>query len=79
MLVIIFTALAASRVNLAAGRVNVRDGLVMGFAGVISTLIGASLALGLDGQLLTQIFGVFSLVVAARMAWSIRPRSPRPA
>lgn len=79
LLVIIFTALAASRVNLAEGRVNIRDGLVMGFAGVVSTLIGASLALGLDGQLLTQIFGVFSLVVAARMAWSIRPRSPRPA
>lgn len=79
LLIIIFTALAATRVNLAADRVNVKSGLVMGGAGVVSTVVGASVALGLDGSLLTRIFGVFSLIVAAQMAWSLRPRSPRPA
>lgn len=77
LLVIIFTAVAATRVNLAAGRVDLRPGLVMGAAGVITSVLGASLALGLEASLLTRLFGGFALVVAARMAWSIRPQTLR--
>lgn len=79
LMVIIFTAIAATRVNLAANRVDLREGLVMGAAGVVSSVVGASLALQLEAPVLTQVFGVFSLLVAARMAWSIRPQRLRPA
>lgn len=78
LMVIIFTALAATRVNLAAGRMNLREGLTMGVSGVVSAIVGASLALNLEGAVLTQVFGLFILVAAVRMAWSLRPRS-RPA
>lgn len=79
LMVIIFTAIAATRVNLAEKRVDMRQGLVMGAAGVISSVLGASLALGMEAPLLTRVFGGFALAVAVRMAWSIRPQKPRPA
>lgn len=77
LMVIVFTALAATRVNLAQGRVDLRDGLVMGVAGVVSALVGASLALGLEGSALARVFGTFLLLVAARMAWTVRPPALR--
>lgn len=77
LMVIVFTALAATRVNLSQGRVDLREGIVMGLAGVVSTVIGASFALGLDGRVLARIFGIFVLVVALRMAWSVRPPALR--
>lgn len=79
LMVIIFTAIAATRVNLAEKRVDMRQGLVMGASGVISSVIGASLALGMEAPLLTRVFGGFALLVAVRMAWTIRPQSLRPA
>ena len=37
--------------------------------GVAGALIGAWIALGLEAELLRRLFGLFLLVVAARMAW----------
>lgn len=79
LMIIIFTALAATRVNLAEGRVNMRESLTMGGAGVLSALLGASFALSLEADLLTRVFGGFVLLVAVRMAWSLRRPRPRPA
>ncbi len=79
LMAIVFTALAATRVNWQAGRVDLRQAFTVGGAGVISALLGSSLALALDGALLTRIFGGFALLVAIRMALSLRsaPRPPR--
>lgn len=77
LMVIVFTALAATRVNLTAGRMNLREGLTMGGAGVVSTVVGASVALEMEPAMLTRIFGIFVLVVAARLAWSLRDRADR--
>lgn len=75
LMVIVFTALAATRVNLAAGRMNLREGLTMGGAGVVSTVVGATVALELEPDLLTRIFGIFVLVAASRLTWSLKGSS----
>lgn len=79
LMAIVFTALAATRVNWQAGRVDLRQGLTVGAAGVLSALVGSSVALALDASLLTRIFGGFALLVAIRMAVSLRSagRPPR--
>lgn len=79
LMAIVFTALAATRVNWRAGRVDLREGFTLGGAGVISALVGSSVALALDASLLTRIFGGFALLVAIRMALSLRSaqRPPR--
>lgn len=78
LMAIVFTALAATRVNWRAGRVDLREGFTVGAAGVLSSLAGTSLALALDASLLTRIFGGFALLVAIRMALSLRSAGPPP-
>ena len=68
---IVFTAVAATRVNWSAGRVDVKEGLALGLGGAVSATIAASIALGLEAPILTRIFGAFALAVAIRMAWSL--------
>lgn len=77
LFVIVFTALAATRVNLSEGRLTPRHGFIAGIAGAVTAFLGASLALNLDGAMLSQIFGVFVLIVAAQMAWSVREWRPQ--
>ncbi len=72
LMVIVFTAIAATRVNLAAGRMNLREGLAMGAGGVVSALAGATWALDMEAVVLRRIFGLFVLVVAVRLIWSLR-------
>ncbi len=73
LMVIVFTAVAATRVNWVAGRVDLRQAAVLGLAGAVSAQIGAWVALGRDPTVITRAFGVFVLVVAAQLAWSLRP------
>ena len=72
LLVIVFTALAATRVNLRQGRVVMRQAMVMGISGAVSAQAGAALALRAPEGLLTRVFGGFALLVAVRMALSLR-------
>lgn len=74
LMVIVFTAVAATRVNWRARRVVLREALLMGLAGAVSAQLGAFVALRIDESLLTRIFGVFALVVAVRMALSLLRR-----
>ena len=71
LMAIVFTAVAATRVNWSAGRVDVKEGLALGLGGAVSATIAASIALGLEAPILTRIFGAFALAVAIRMAWSL--------
>jgi uncharacterized membrane protein YfcA len=70
LLAIGFTALAGTRVNLKHGRVRLIDAAVMAVAGVVCSPIGASLALRLSGANLSRLFGVFVLVIGARMLYA---------
>ena len=76
LMVIVFTALAATRVNWSRRLFSVRQALVMGAAGAVSAQAGASIALRTPERLLTRLFGVFALVVAGRMAFSLRSTEP---
>lgn len=67
LLAILFTSVAGTRVNLKNRRVDLRDGFVMGAGGIVSALVGASLALLVDAATLTRLFGGFVAVVGVRM------------
>lgn len=66
LVAIIFTSVAGTIVNFRNKRVRPRDGLVAGAGGVIGSLIGSQLALGVDGRTLSLVFGFLVLFVALR-------------
>lgn len=75
LVAIVLTAIAGSVVNVRNRRVRLKDSMLIGAGGVVGTLVGSRLALGVDGQTLSVAFGVFVLVVAARSLYRIfRPR-----
>jgi uncharacterized membrane protein YfcA len=75
LVAIVLTAIAGSVVNVRNRRVRLKDSMLIGAGGVVGTLIGSRLALGLDGQTLSVAFGCFVLVVAARSIYRIyRPK-----
>ncbi len=67
LLAILFTAVAGTRVNLKNDRVDLREAMVMGVGGIVSAIVGASLALLLEAPVLTRVFGVFVALVGIRM------------
>lgn len=69
-LAVIFpTAIVATVAHARMGNVRWPLAIPIGIAGVIGAVIGARIALGLDADLLRRMFGVFLIVLAARMAW----------
>jgi uncharacterized membrane protein YfcA len=76
LLAIVLTALAGTTVNRRNERVRLRDGLVVGVGGVVGSVIGSRIALGVEGESLSFAFGLFVLLVGLRTmyrAW----RSPQ--
>lgn len=71
LVAIIFTATAGTLVNLRNRRVRPRDGLVVGAGGVVGSLIGSRLALGVEGRTLSLIFGFLVLFVAVRSLYRV--------
>jgi hypothetical protein len=66
LLAIALTAVAGSVVNLRNRLIRPRDPLLIGVGGVIGSLIGTRLALGLDGDTLGVVFGFWVLIEATR-------------
>lgn len=66
LLAIVFTALAGTSVNVRNQRVRPKDGLSVGVGGVVGSLIGSRLALGVEARTLSLIFGFLVLFVALR-------------
>ncbi|HLF60382.1 MAG TPA: sulfite exporter TauE/SafE family protein [Acidimicrobiia bacterium] len=66
LVAIILTAIAGSVVNLRNRRVRPRDGLVAGGVGVVGSIVGAQIALGVDGRALSVMFGALVVVLSAR-------------
>jgi hypothetical protein len=71
LLAILFTAVAGTRVNLKNERVDLRQATFIGLGGIIFAQVGASLALSMSGDLLTQVFGIFVTLAGARMIGSV--------
>lgn len=66
LVAIVATAVAGSIVNFRNRRVRVRDGLVIGIAGVVASVVAANLALGVAGRTLSIVFGALMLITAAQ-------------
>lgn len=76
LVAIVFTAVAGTIVNLKNKRVRLKDGLVVGAGGVIGSLIGSQLALGVEGRTLSLVFGFLVLFVALRIFYrALRPQT----
>lgn len=67
LLAILFTALAGTRVNLKNGRVDLKEATIVGAGGIVFAQVGASLALAMPAETLSQIFGAFVTLVGVRM------------
>jgi uncharacterized protein len=76
LVAIIFTAVSGTIVHLKNKRVRLKDGLVVGVGGVIGSLIGSRLALGVEGRTLSLVFGFLVLFVALRIFYrTLRPQT----
>lgn len=76
LVAIIFTAISGTIVHLKNKRVRLKDGLVVGVGGVIGSLIGSRLALGVEGRTLSLVFGFLVLFVALRIFYqTFRPQT----
>jgi uncharacterized membrane protein YfcA len=66
LVAIVLTAIAGTVVNLRNRRVRLEDGLVIGLVGVVGSLVGAQIALQVDGDTLSLLFGLIVLFLALR-------------
>jgi len=77
LVAIILTAIAGTVVNLRNERVRPGDGLVAGLAGVAGSVVGAQIALGVEGRTLSLVFGALVMVLALRTLYQgIRGAQP---
>ena len=67
--VILSTAVVATVAHARLGNVRWKIAAPIAVGGITGALFGAWIALGLDGEVLRRMFGVFLLAMAARMAW----------
>jgi uncharacterized membrane protein YfcA len=79
LLIIIPTAIVGSIRHAKNGHTDWRLGMILGAGGVVGAWLGASVALGLDADLLQRLFAVFLLLTGAHLLWSTRPRRSSPA
>ena len=66
---IAFLAVVATAAHTRRGNVRWRLAIPIAVAGIAGAALGAWIALSLDAEVLRRLFGVFLLVVAARMGW----------
>ena len=66
LVAIVLTAIAGTVVNLRNKRVRLEDGLAAGLAGVVGSVVGAQIALAVEGETLSLVFGVLVLILAVR-------------
>jgi uncharacterized protein len=70
LLVIVPTALAGVVAHRRHQQIRLRHVLLLAAGGVIGSLAGSSLALGIEGKVLEQIFGVLLSLVGLRLIWT---------
>jgi uncharacterized membrane protein YfcA len=79
LLAIILTSMAATIVNRKNRRVDLKDALMVGAAGVAGSIFSSQVALGVDGNLLSALFGGFAVLIALRTLYRAFTAEPRPA
>ena len=77
--IILPTAVVATAAHTRLGNVRWRLAMPIAVAGIAGAGLGAWIALSLDAEVLRRLFGVFLLVVAARMGWRTYRLSDRSA
>lgn len=78
MATIVFTAVSATLAHHRRGSIRWRTFWDMTPGVVIGALVGVSIAHWLPSKALKVLFGVFLLLIAARMAWPTLPQTSRP-
>ena len=78
LLIIIPTALIGAVRHSRHGYTDWRLGALLGVGGVLGAWIGATVALGLDGDLLRRLFGAFLLITGVRLLVGAGKRSAEP-
>lgn len=73
---IVLTAIAGTFVNFRNQRVRLQDGLVVGIGGVVGSVTGSRLALGVEGRTLSLVFGFLILFVALRSLYRTLRANP---
>jgi len=66
LLAIVLTSVAATIVNRKNRRVDLRDALVVGTGGVFASVFASQVALGVDGRILSALFGGLAVLIAIR-------------
>ena len=66
LLAIILTSVAATIVNRKNRRVDLKDALVVGTGGVFASVFASQVALGVDGRILSALFGGLAVLIALR-------------
>ena len=78
LLAIILTSIAATIINRKNRRVRLREAVTVGAGGVIGAVLAAVAALGVDGRVLSALFGVLAVLVAARTLYQAYASEPQP-
>jgi hypothetical protein len=79
LLAIILTSIAATIVNRKNRRVDLKDAVIVGVGGVAGSVLASQVALGVDGDLLSALFGGFAVLIAIRTLYRAFTAEPRPA
>ena len=66
LLAIILTSIAATIINRKNRRVSLRDAVTVGIGGVAGSVLASQVALGIDGQILSALFGSLAVLIALR-------------
>jgi uncharacterized membrane protein YfcA len=74
--IILPTAIVATTVHARGGRVVWRIAIPVGLTGIVGAIVGARVAIALDPELLSRLFGVLLIGIAIRMLF--RARKPTP-
>ena len=78
LLAIILTSVAATIINRKNRRVHLRDAVMVGAGGVVGAVVASVAALGVDGRVLSALFGGFAVLVASRTLYQAYTSEPQP-
>ena len=78
LLAIILTSIAATIINRKNRRVRLREAVMVGAGGVVGAVLASVAALGVDGRVLSALFGVLAVLVASRTLYQAYASEPQP-
>jgi hypothetical protein len=79
LLAIILTSIAATIVNRKNRRVRLMDAVMVGGGGVVGSVVSSQVALGVDGRILSALFGGLAVIIATRTLYRAWRTEGRPA